>query len=93
MNSIGGEVELAALPGGRPEYRPASSAQACMIIRHDEFDASHAARDQVIEEAAPVDLGLRQGDAKPSTLRTREAYFGRLLPKLFGGSPTIFHSG
>lgn len=63
MDGIGGKVELAALPGGRPEYRPASGAQSCMIIRHDEFDASHAAGDQVIEEAAPVDLSLRQGDA------------------------------
>ena len=34
-----------------------------MIVGDDELDAAHAARDQSVEEGAPVDLGFRQGDA------------------------------
>jgi len=58
MDGIGGQVELASLPGGSTEDGSARSAKAGMIVGNDEFDAAHAACDQAVEEAASVNLGL-----------------------------------
>jgi hypothetical protein len=56
-------MELAALPGSGTEHGAAGGTQTGMIVGDDELHTAHAACDQVVEEATPVDLGLRQGDA------------------------------
>ena len=63
VDGVGGEVELAALPGSGTKHGPTGGTQARVVVGDDEPDAAHAARDQAIEKATPVDLGLRQGDA------------------------------
>src|ERR1700712_224819 len=63
MDGVGGQVELASLPGGGAEYGSASGAQAGLIVGDNEFNAAHAALDEAVEEGPPVDLGFRQRDA------------------------------
>ena len=63
VNGIGGQMKLAALPRGGAKDSPAGGTQASVIVGYDELNAVHAARDQAVEEAAPMNLGLRQRDA------------------------------
>ena len=63
MDSVCGQMELAALPGSGTEHSAASGTQAGMIVGDDGLDAAHAACDQVVKKATPVDLGFRQSDA------------------------------
>ena len=59
------EVELTALPGHAAEHGTSGGAKAGMVIGGDELDAPEAASDHVVEEGAPMDLGLGQGDRDP----------------------------
>ena len=44
------------------QHGPAGGFQADMIVRDDQPYAHQAAREQTLQEAPPVDLGLRGGD-------------------------------
>ena len=59
------EVELAALPLRAREDRLAGSPQLGMVVGDDELDAAQAVVDEVVEEVAQVDLGLRELDGDP----------------------------
>jgi hypothetical protein len=62
MDGVPGEVELAALPCRAAQHRPAGGAQAGVIVRDDILHASQAARLQALQECAPMDLRLGEGD-------------------------------
>lgn len=53
LDGNGGEVELVDCQGPT-KSRPASGAQGRTIVGHDEFGASHVARNQITEETASL---------------------------------------
>ena len=57
------EMELAALPGDAWEASAEGGAQAGVIVADEEGEAVEAAILEALEEVAPVDLGLGEGDA------------------------------
>ena len=68
VHSVPGQVELAALPCGRPEHRTSCGLQASVIIRHDERGPAHTAGLQAFEELTPVHFRLRQLHREPENM-------------------------
>ena len=61
VDSVLSQVKLAALPLGARENGLAGGAQPGVIVAGDEAHPAQTASDQIVEKAAPVDLGFRQG--------------------------------
>ena len=55
------QMELAALPGNRGQYRPAGGLEPRMVVGDDELGAMKPAGKQTLQEAPPVDLGFARG--------------------------------
>jgi hypothetical protein len=59
VDSVLGEMELAALPERAGQDGLAGGAEAGVIVAGDRDNAAQAAGDQAVEEGAPVDFGFR----------------------------------
>jgi CRISPR-associated protein Cas1 len=66
VDGVLSQMKLAALPPGARKNGLAGGTQPGVIVAGDEVHPAQTASDQIIEKAAPVDLGFRQrgGDAE-----------------------------
>src|SRR5688500_6033584 len=66
VNGVLSQMKLAALPLGTGKDGLAGGAQPGVIVAGDEAHPAQTASDQIVEKAAPVNLGFRQvgGDAE-----------------------------
>ena len=59
VDSVLGQVKLAALPFYASEDSLSCGAQTGMVVRDNVFDAAQATSQKAFEKSAPMNLGLR----------------------------------